>query len=282
MNTTTGIKCANCKQHHPTVADVRACHEATHEGHAEQQAEMLTEQRYERWLEDGGSASEAIWASNEQDRLAEQMSDLTSVWRDGIAVTPQDDVDLPEPASTEPSATERQVNYLNTLYRERGERARTGLTKREASAEIARLLGQPKVADPAPATDMPDVPAGRYAVWTNEWHAEVDGNGNTVNADISTGYMTHSIKFYVVDRPLEGRWAGRTFVSVQASDEKHPVRNARDRVRVLDAIVAAGIKESMLLYGKEIGKCGHCGRTLTNDESRAAGIGPVCAGKMDW
>ena len=30
------------------------------------------------------------------------------------------------------------------------------------------------------------------------------------------------------------------------------------------------------------GSCGHCGRTLTNEESRARGIGPICAGKMGW
>ena len=36
------------------------------------------------------------------------------------------------------------------------------------------------------------------------------------------------------------------------------------------------------LYGKLIGKCGVCGRTLTNDESRARGIGPVCAERWGW
>lgn len=30
------------------------------------------------------------------------------------------------------------------------------------------------------------------------------------------------------------------------------------------------------LYGQELGHCGLCGRELTDDESRAAGIGPVC------
>jgi hypothetical protein len=30
-------------------------------------------------------------------------------------------------------------------------------------------------------------------------------------------------------------------------------------------------------YGMLIGKCGVCGRTLTDEESRANGIGPVCA-----
>ncbi|MES2342166.1 MAG: DUF6011 domain-containing protein [Pseudomonadota bacterium] len=28
-----------------------------------------------------------------------------------------------------------------------------------------------------------------------------------------------------------------------------------------------------------MGECGRCGRTLTDEASRAAGIGPVCASK---
>jgi len=30
------------------------------------------------------------------------------------------------------------------------------------------------------------------------------------------------------------------------------------------------------LYGTELGECGVCGRTLTDEKSRAYGIGPVC------
>lgn len=33
-------------------------------------------------------------------------------------------------------------------------------------------------------------------------------------------------------------------------------------------------------YGKMYGMCMACGRTLTDEDSIAAGIGPVCAGKM--
>lgn len=47
----------------------------------------------------------------------------------------------------------------------------------------------------------------------------------------------------------------------------------------LVAKVLADPTEAMLTYGREIGRCGHCGTTLTNEASRAAGIGPVCARK---
>jgi hypothetical protein len=36
---------------------------------------------------------------------------------------------------------------------------------------------------------------------------------------------------------------------------------------------------AMIRYGQVVGACGHCGRTLTNQASRDAGIGPVCAAK---
>jgi hypothetical protein len=37
--------------------------------------------------------------------------------------------------------------------------------------------------------------------------------------------------------------------------------------------------EAMLDFGRHLGRCGHCGRVLTNQASREAGIGPICASK---
>lgn len=104
----------------------------------------------------------------------------------------------------------------------------------------------------------PDVPAGHYAVETEEGH----------------------LAFYRVDRPAEGRWAGRTFIAVQASDDYHPVRGEAGK-SVL-AKIAADPQEAMLRYGREIGRCGHCNRTLTDETSRALGIGPICRGKVGF
>lgn len=72
------------------------------------------------------------------------------------------------------------------------------------------------------------------------------------------------------------RWEGFVFLKVQASDEEHPVRNRQAREAYINAIVEQGWKKCLLRYGQKIGKCGHCGRTLTNQESREYGIGPVC------
>ena len=107
----------------------------------------------------------------------------------------------------------------------------------------------------------PDVAEGRYAL------EGLDGYKNEV-------------AFFKIDRPTQGRWAGRTFVSQYKSDEKMPVRGEGAR-RILE-LIAADPRAAMILFGKETSRCGHCGRRLTDDESRARGIGPVCAEKMGW
>jgi hypothetical protein len=106
---------------------------------------------------------------------------------------------------------------------------------------------------------LAEVLEGRYAVDTEAGH----------------------LGFYKVDRPTEGKWAGWTFVKVQAGPEWHPVKSRATKAAIL-AKIAADPKGAMLRYGVELGHCGHCGRELTDETSRAYGIGPVCRAKMAW
>lgn len=46
--------------------------------------------------------------------------------------------------------------------------------------------------------------------------------------------------------------------------------------------VAADPKAAAIAYGKEYGQCACCGRELSNPESVALGIGPICAGRFGW
>jgi hypothetical protein len=93
-----------------------------------------------------------------------------------------------------------------------------------------------------PTQGTAGLPAGRYAL-------EVDGD----------------VKFYQCK--ADGLFA-------QASDELH--RLTTNVAAVAEAIIAAGLEESGRLYGRELGRCCKCGRTLTS-EWRKEGIGPVCA-----
>jgi Family of unknown function (DUF6011) len=159
---------------------------------------------------------------------------------------------------TATSITERQYTFIRELVETRigrplsdEEHVRLAmLSKYEAhdviNSELDRrdqskkILAAAKVAGP--------VPDGRYAI------RHEDG----------------VVRFYKVNTPEDGKWKGRTFVEVQASDEFHPVRNHEQRGKIL-LVIKADPQTARV-----------CGRTLTDEQSRADGIGPVCKTKMGW
>lgn len=104
------------------------------------------------------------------------------------------------------------------------------------------------------ANSMPEVAAGRYAI-------VIDG----------------VTKFYRITKG-KNAWAGRTFIEAQASDDHYPVRSFAARNEVLRAI-SVNPAEAATRYGVELGSCHRCGRTLTDETSRALGIGPECRKK---
>lgn len=126
----------------------------------------------------------------------------------------------------------------------------------KAERNELRAAAQAASAAEKPVTSWPEIPKGRYAVETDEGH----------------------LAFYQV-RVREGKMA----VYLQTSDELRKLPGGT-ALAVLCKIEAAGIEEAMTRYGKELRICGApmCGRTLTNEESRERGIGPVCATKMGW
>lgn len=119
-------------------------------------------------------------------------------------------------------------------------------------------LRSPYLEEPA-ATPKPaavKVPAGRYAL---------------EGSDGITG-------FYLVEKPTDGKWIGHTFLKRQSGEDLIPVKGA-ERAAVLRTIAQAP-KEASILFGRKRGVCGVCNRTLTDPESVAAGIGPICVGKF--
>lgn len=103
---------------------------------------------------------------------------------------------------------------------------------------------------------FPDVPAGHYATKSLTGNQDYD--------------------FWRVDRPAEGQWAGRTFVKrVIGGKPNSPVRG-RTMFAALEAILAEGVDACGTRYGTELGQCRKCNRHLTDETSRALGIGPDC------
>jgi hypothetical protein len=141
----------------------------------------------------------------------------------------------------------------------RGERV---MTKSKASELIDKLLKLPKAAlhhglpsENAKERFAVGVPAGRYAV-------EAD-NGQ--------------LRFYHVWVSRDGT---RLNVYVAHGPDESDLKYQKTVMAVLNKIKTAGIRESAIKYGMEIGSCSNCGRRLTNHISRALGIGPICGGRM--
>jgi hypothetical protein len=187
-------------------------------------------------------------------------------------------LDLVEDKDVVDLRTEGQTRFMDDLIGRlaaldpaTGEAARTyttGMTENgkwtpgrdgNASAWIDRMLNKErelKAARPAAPTTTAEVPDGRYAV-------EEDG----------------TLKFFHVrNGKANTRWAGFVFVDIQASDDTYPLKDRARKTRVL-ASIAADLEAASRRYGQELGVCGRCGRTLTDEESRAYGIGPICRDK---
>ena len=100
-----------------------------------------------------------------------------------------------------------------------------------------------------------DIPDGYYAVDTEDGH----------------------LAFYRVST-----WRDSTNRKVQvfASDALHRIPGNAARDAILAKIREAGWRGAAERFGQEIGRCGRCGRTLTDAVSRQRGIGPDCWGKL--
>lgn len=200
-------------------------------------------------------------------------------YREEMNVTATDTDDLLALVSTEAPAftpSPAQVQFIADLVRditaldaEAGAQAQAytdGMTANgrwtpgregKVSVWIDRLKAKRatlRAAAPAPTktTPVPEVEDGRYAV-------EEDG----------------VLKFFKVKN---GNRAGMVFLDVQASDDWHAIRST-SRIATIVTLIAVDPQAAMIRYGHELGECGRCGRTLTDEASRAAGIGPVCITK---
>lgn len=100
--------------------------------------------------------------------------------------------------------------------------------------------------------DVPEVPEGRFSVPTDEGH----------------------LGFYLVRIDERGRYT----VKVYASDRLHKLPWAA-ALGVLRKIEADSPETAALRFRQESQRCYKCGRRLTQEHTRAAGVGDECASK---
>lgn len=267
-------KCGACGETHPTIADYRACAAATPAAPlSEIGARMVRsagipaseiEESRERWRTAPAELESArLTAPSQPIRKAT----ITEPSRSGYAQEHRVGYSAPR---EERKATEPMARYVKSLLQYRDIPAHDATPVSIAVSEdrltfnVAKRFidaykdapNKPKEAPAAPAAPaLPDVPAGRYAIRT-------DG----------------VVKFYVLDRPESGKWAGYVFLKAQASDEKWPIKSPTAKAEILGRI-SEDIEGAAVLYGQELGKCYRCGRALTDETSRSLGIGPDCRSK---
>lgn len=120
----------------------------------------------------------------------------------------------------------------------------------------AQILASQKAQDSKPQ-DSHNVPSNRYAV-------TIEGK----------------LRFFKVNNVEAGKWEGWVFVEELFGSQgsfNHVAIKGKAKFDILKAI--AQDEDSLARFGQELGICGMCASPLTDEESRAIGIGPVCRNK---
>lgn len=155
-----------------------------------------------------------------------------------------------------------------------------------ASGRFAGHVQQQVVAPSAPAPAAPKAP-----------EPPREGGGDVVDRVLGArwssipvggsgfGYYAieeqSKIRFFRVERPTEGKWAGKTFIKEQASDAFYPVEPKTRGYPYLTQI-ASDPETAGRLYAETLQKCTRCNRSLTLTESRERGMGKDCWERGGW
>lgn len=103
-----------------------------------------------------------------------------------------------------------------------------------------------------------DLPDGRYGI------KDVPGHKNKVS-------------FFQLRTPKQGDWVGYQFTDqIVGHGKRFAVKETATRTKIHELIKEQGVTECLQRFGIEFKHCGRCGRELTDDTSRARGIGPDC------
>lgn len=170
-------------------------------------------------------------------------------------------------ATAQPAASPAQLRFITNLANERVLSPMQQRRVAEAPTqpnwrEIRKLIDDLKAAPlkEAAATERTvkyNVPDGRYAIKGR------DGG----------------VRFFKLNTGKSDRWKGFRFLDEQHGDNFAPIKDRELKAKIL-AFVQKAPLDCATLYGKELGVCGICGKKLTDDASRAMGIGPDCFEKI--
>ena len=178
-------------------------------------------------------------------------------------------------------ATEKQVAFLNRLLAERPALRDVEnlwpdvvakMTKADASAKITEVMATPKEAQAAQAPKdnlteiLADVPDGYYAIDSLTGNNDLD----FIRVGTNQGRENPANKGKRrVQRYLGGQ--GITYITFPEQVKFAKVLATFDQTALIGA---------RSTFGTQVGRCGCCGKSLTDQLSRALGIGPDCRQKV--
>jgi hypothetical protein len=145
-------------------------------------------------------------------------------------------------------------------------------------AEEGRLEGPPwktyhldgKCAEVVVTVDPTLSPSASLHELVDGYYAIPSATGNN---DLDFFYVSTNKGFY-----NSGDKGKRSIKRFLGGSQKLPL-NKNLWAGIVERITAAGPFEAQQLAGRTIGICSRCGRDLTDEESRAFGMGPTCRGK---
>jgi hypothetical protein len=197
-------------------------------------------------------------------------------------------------ASTTEQMSDRQLSFIETLVDERDwDAIENGLERMDRINKLTRIAHDPEEMRPSKAQ------ASEIITWlmSQPRKGHVSNVAGKERAEQPVDKTPSDVRdgYYAIDRPNDnhknetvfyrlrtgkrGRWQGFQFIDLQAGPAWYPVKGAGARKEVFEAIHAAGQDTARARYGQMIGRCGCCGKPLTDDTSRQIGIGPVCRDK---
>jgi len=134
--------------------------------------------------------------------------------------------------------------------------------------------------------------AKRDGTWVNPNPDSPSAGSRHLRADgwktITAGYYAipsltghQDLDFFKIDVPEDGAWQGYVFVKRVLGGGADTIRTERvaktTAEQVLTLLIPPFVQQAAReRFGREIGRCGCCGRQLTDETSRARGIGPDC------
>lgn len=168
-----------------------------------------------------------------------------------------------------------------------------GITSKQASDFIERLKSIPKAATSTTPRQSGPRP-NQYGGACTACGKHVEANDGLVERVDGAWEVYHRDGECPSDFPFpEGRYAvdnergttafyhcydGEVYAMASDNERRIPRQQA---VTIIDKI-AEDPRAAAVRYATEFKRCGICNRGLTDDESKARGIGPVCARKAGW